>query len=336
MDPKISVVVPVYNTGEVLRDTLDSILSQTFEDFELILVDDGSKDDSGRVCDEYALKDNRVVVYHKQNGGICDARNYGLSKCSGKYVAFCDHDDLFKPNLLAKAYETAENTNADVTKFLYREISNSKTTQLTKLSSDVTVIDSLCNSLYELNSLGYFVTIWSFFYKKDWLISTNIKFDVSQKHGGEDFDFNVRIVPYIKKLAIIPEVLYLHFIRENLSTSAKMYDDVMMHFLKTQELLNSVAMKIGCNPNAHQVAFIKYYGECVINFISAALKLKKERQFIKYNLESFSKSNAQLFSANYRSLCTVILRYPKNAFAYLLTKLHLNSLSIMIFKMLKN
>lgn len=104
MNTRISIIVPVYNTGEILRNTLDSILSQTFVDFEVILVDDGSKDESGRVCDEYASKDERFIVFHKENGGICDARNYGLSKCNGKYVAFCDHDDLFEPDLLENAF----------------------------------------------------------------------------------------------------------------------------------------------------------------------------------------------------------------------------------------
>lgn len=86
MNPKVSVIVPVYNTGAILRGTLDSIINQTYKDFELILVDDGSKDESPKICDEYASKDLRIKVIHKANGGICDARNVGIAAAAGEYI----------------------------------------------------------------------------------------------------------------------------------------------------------------------------------------------------------------------------------------------------------
>ena len=99
-DVKISVIVPVYNSEEYLPDTAASILNQSFEEFELILVDDGSKDRSGKICDELAQKDKRVKVIHKQNGGICSARNCALKLAKGEYIAFCDNDDMYLPGLL--------------------------------------------------------------------------------------------------------------------------------------------------------------------------------------------------------------------------------------------
>ena len=92
--PKLSVIVPVYNVKKYLIECLNSILSQTFTDFELILVNDGSTDNCGEICDKYASQDSRVVVIHKENGGLSSARNAGLFVSKGKYVAFIDSDDM--------------------------------------------------------------------------------------------------------------------------------------------------------------------------------------------------------------------------------------------------
>ena len=96
----ISVIVPVYNSEKTLNRCIDSILSQTFSDFELIIVDDGSSDSSGEICDNYAKIDNRVKVFHKQNGGASSARNLGLDNVKGKWVTFCDSDDYVSPEWL--------------------------------------------------------------------------------------------------------------------------------------------------------------------------------------------------------------------------------------------
>lgn len=93
--PQISVIVPVYNVEKYLRRCIDSILAQTFTDFELLLIDDGSKDSSGKICDEYAEKDKRIRVFHKENGGVSSARNVGLGNAKGEWIAFIDSDDEF-------------------------------------------------------------------------------------------------------------------------------------------------------------------------------------------------------------------------------------------------
>lgn len=119
MHPKISVIVPVYNAEPYLRRCVDSILSQTFSDFELLLIDDGSKDQSGAICDEYADRDARVRVFHKANGGVSSARNVGLDHARGEWITFCDSDDWviadtlcsdignYKEDLLIYSYFTA-------------------------------------------------------------------------------------------------------------------------------------------------------------------------------------------------------------------------------------
>ncbi len=98
---KVSVVIPIYLSEQYLPRCLDSLLAQSFSDFELILVDDGSPDQCGRICDEYASKDNRVVVIHQLNAGVSTARNCGLSKASGEYIVFVDSDDWVKPDYIS-------------------------------------------------------------------------------------------------------------------------------------------------------------------------------------------------------------------------------------------
>ena len=98
--PLVSIIVPVYNVEQYLHKCVDSILRQTYRDFELILVDDGSPDGCGAICDEYAVKDNRVRVIHQKNQGAAAARNRGLNCAEGCYVAFCDSDDQVSPQWL--------------------------------------------------------------------------------------------------------------------------------------------------------------------------------------------------------------------------------------------
>ena len=111
---KVSIVVPVYNTGKYLPKCIESILNQTFADFELFLVNDGSPDRCGEICDDYARQDPRVKVIHKQNGGVSAARNDGLAAATGDYVFFCDGDDYMPLGACELLWAEAEKTNADV------------------------------------------------------------------------------------------------------------------------------------------------------------------------------------------------------------------------------
>lgn len=124
---QFSLIIPVYNVKAYVRECVESILSQTYTDFELILVDDGSSDGSGEICDEYAGLDERVVTVHKRNGGLSSARNAGLQIARGIYIAFLDSDDLWSTN---RALEIAESriskTNPQVLSFNFRKFDDTK------------------------------------------------------------------------------------------------------------------------------------------------------------------------------------------------------------------
>ena len=119
-NPKISVIVPVYNVERYLRKCLDSIIAQTFSDWECICVDDGSPDNSGKILDEYAAKDKRFVIIHKENGGVSSARNAGLDMARGEYITFCDSDDWIEKETYEVAYMNAKKNNADIVTWQYQ------------------------------------------------------------------------------------------------------------------------------------------------------------------------------------------------------------------------
>ena len=111
---KISVIVPVYKAEKFLSNCIKSILNQTYHDLEVILVDDGSPDSSGQICEEYAKKDNRIKVIHQKNAGVAAARNVGLDLATGDYITFVDSDDYIRPQMYEKMLKCAQNNHCDL------------------------------------------------------------------------------------------------------------------------------------------------------------------------------------------------------------------------------
>ena len=107
-DIKVSVIVPVYNAEKYIKRCLDSILAQSYRYFEVLLIDDGSTDNSGKICDEYALNDNRIRVIHKENSGVSATRNIGITEAKGDYIAFVDSDDYIRSDMFEKMVKNAE------------------------------------------------------------------------------------------------------------------------------------------------------------------------------------------------------------------------------------
>lgn len=122
----ISIVVPVYNVEFYLRKCLDSIINQTYKKIEIILIDDGSTDDSGKICDEYAKKDSRIKVIHKENGGLSDARNVGIANAIGKYITFIDSDDYVDVDYVEYLYNLIKKYNTDISFCKFQSIFNNK------------------------------------------------------------------------------------------------------------------------------------------------------------------------------------------------------------------
>ena len=214
--PKISIIVPVYNTEKFLRPCLDSILAQTHKDFEVILVDDGSKDQSGVICDEYSQRDPRFVVVHKQNEGIAKARITGFEHSQGEMITFIDSDDYVSPEYLEKLSKPIFEDDADMAVCWYYAVkASTNTVKPKKTTSGVFEGEEIKRFIKERffldRSLGRWefgipIVIWGKMIKRKYLMKGLT--DGVGLWYGEDSVALFSMLYRINKLAIIPDALY--------------------------------------------------------------------------------------------------------------------------------
>ena len=177
----VSVIVPVYNSQNVLSDTIESVLAQTYVDFELLLVDDGSTDTSPQICDEYARKDKRIKVFHKQNGGVSSARNYGLENAKGEFISFLDNDDMYYPEFLQTMIDNIGNYDYLLASYIEKGISERKHPEsvqrkkTVKQKIEAKNIKEIHDKAQELNLLG-FGAIWCTLFRKSIIDKYHIRF----------------------------------------------------------------------------------------------------------------------------------------------------------------
>ena len=210
---EVSIIVPVYQVEKYIRQCVDSILAQTFTDFELILVDDGSKDQSGKICDEYARMDTRVKVIHKENGGAADTRNRGVNQAVGNYVMFVDSDDYLAPTMLECLYRNILNENADITacNYLYFFENDRKKDFATNVQSEVLTGTEIFYYRKNERNYGFWTVVWNKLMKRE--IVGKVKFR-SGKYYEDEFWAN-EIYQMDIKIVTIPECLYYYRQHEN-------------------------------------------------------------------------------------------------------------------------
>ena len=180
MNPTISIIIPVYNAEPYLHRCVESILSQTFADFELLLIDDGSPDKSGAICDEYAEIDERIRVFHKENGGVSSARNIGLDNATGEWVTFIDSDDLL-PNTMV--FKTAASYNADMIIFSYIENYNKHNKIIEVIDEEVNTARGKNRILEKYLDSGILKCICSKFIKRE--LIGDVRFDTNIRLGED-------------------------------------------------------------------------------------------------------------------------------------------------------
>lgn len=218
MSELVSIVMPVYNVEKYIERCMRSILAQTYRNFELLVIDDGSEDQSLSVARQF--EDPRITIFTKENGGLSDARNFGLSRCSGKYIYFIDSDDWAEPNLLEVAVNTLEQNNSDFVIFgYYQDIENEHSTlyQSRKISSPSRIItkniDEMRISPKDLNLMGY---AWNKVYRSSYLNSNNIKFEKGISLV-EDILFNCKVYQHSERIHFIKDILYHYMDRPSVS-----------------------------------------------------------------------------------------------------------------------
>lgn len=213
---KISVIVPVYKVPEeYLRKCIESILNQSLKELEIILVDDGSPDNCGNICDEYAKKDSRINVIHKENEGVSSARNIGISKARGKYISFVDSDDWIENDFYEKIFEYAIDNDVDIAISGFLKEINGKSHEV--LKKEKSQIFTRQEAQYRLLDRKIYVWgLWDKIYKNK-LIKGKVFFDKTLDMG-EDLDFVWKILKVSEKIGYISLNKYHYVKRKNSAT----------------------------------------------------------------------------------------------------------------------
>lgn len=201
MMEKVSIVVPVYNTVRYLDECFNSLLRQTYENIEIIVIDDGSTDGSLKVCKEYEMKNSNIIVIHKENGGLSDARNWGMKYCTGRYITFIDSDDSLDENTIMILVKMIEKYNADISLCLRKEH--------LLINDEVHVMNGSKMLMHILNNSCF--EVWGKLYKKELL--SDCTFPLNVIH--EDLYVIPKIFFNCKKCVIIHKGLYIYRIRDD-------------------------------------------------------------------------------------------------------------------------
>lgn len=205
---EVSIIVPVYQVENYLRQCVDSILAQTFTDFELILVDDGSKDRSGQICDEYAEMDERVKVIHKENSGPSDTRNRGIEQAAGNYFMFVDSDDYIAPTMVECLYQSILKENADIAacNFLYSFEDDRNQDFSTNIQWEVVSGAEIFYNRKNDRSCGYWTVVWNKLYKSK--VFGKLRFRAGKYYEDEFWANDIYQMDI--KMVTIPECLYYY------------------------------------------------------------------------------------------------------------------------------
>mgnify|MGYP000483249496 CR=1 FL=1 len=249
MRAKVSIIVPIYNVEKYLKKGINSLLNQTLKDIQIILINDGSKDNSLRICREFEKKDNRICVIDKDNGGVSSARNAGLLAATGEYVGFMDPDDFVEPQMYENMYYNATKNRSDmcICNYFIENINRQISVSI-NIDADVLDKDAIINQILkdmigpkDVNSGSSMImaSVWRFLIRKE-LIDNNMIYFPEGIPFMEDTIFNVKLLLRTNKLSIVKENYYHYVYNENsaMRNYKKNYVDVQRKvFLELENII---------------------------------------------------------------------------------------------------
>lgn len=250
MKPKVSVIVPIYNGERYLHRCINSIINQSLKEIEIILVDDESSDNCPSLCEEYAEKDERIIVIHKKNEGVGYARNSGLNIARGEYVGFVDFDDYVSSDMFEKLYTSAQKNNADIVFCDYYEDNGKKIKPVMDTGEKVIKGEKAVNN-YLLEMVGevpsyhkdfkHLMTVWHGIYSKKIINENNIRFCSERKYISEDIMFHIDIIPKTDVICKIDDPLYFYCYNEKSLSRQVRYDRFKKDLILYYELNNRLS-----------------------------------------------------------------------------------------------
>ena len=241
--PLVSIIVPVYKAERWLHHCVDSILVQTMGDFELLLIDDGSPDRSGEICDEYAAKDSRVRVFHKENGGVSSARNMGLENAYGEWISFVDADDFVEENYITELLDSVKNDESLVVSGLKKE-KNGIVIDCVEFSNEV-IDKSKIEVLFGERKIFEYGYPFSKLYRADILQDNNIRFN-QDVHYAEDLLFLLEYLLHIDNIVFCDKCNYIYKVDNSvLSQRFNSFESEYCFFSEYSRLNKEIASKYG-------------------------------------------------------------------------------------------
>lgn len=317
---KISVIVPVYNVEEYIHKCLDSILRQTYFQLEIILVDDGSTDKSGKICDEYAQRDERIKVIHKSNGGLSDARNAGLNIATGELIGFVDSDDYIHEQMYEILQRIMEEEQADIVYCKRVIVRNSMVQKY--VDSDTRQcwisLDAL-EKMYEPGFAGMATVAWNKLYKKE--IFDNIRFP-----KGMIFEDNYiihQLYDKAQKVVFIDKTLY-YYIERGESIMRKPYTLRSLDKLKgTYERVDYTKGKVSDSLYEKVIADYHYYSEKHYAMVKSTFpEEKKILKKIHNDYKRIYKENKKVFRTFYKKkyIASILYYFFPNIWSYFVSK----------------
>lgn len=273
--PKVSIIVPVYNVENYLEQCINSLKSQTLNEIEIILVNDGSTDSSGQICVNHEKEDARIKVVHKKNGGLSDARNLGLSYAKGEYITFVDSDDWINPDTCRYAYDQAKLHNVDLV-FWGRIKEYPTFSQKGKtLFFDNTLFEGESIKWLHRRMYGLFKdelkaptttdainSAWGKLYSSDIILSKKIEFRDTKEIGSEDVLFNIQLMKYVRR-ALFVKKYFSHYRKDNPNSLTRNHRSTLFN-----RYLNLFA---AIDSNIHEEKLGDEYREALKNRISLSI-----------------------------------------------------------------
>lgn len=249
----ISIIVPLYNASSYLHHSLDALLSQPFHDIEIILVDDGSTDESPAICDEYASKDGRIKVFHEVHSGVATSRQVGLDNAHGDYILYIDADDVVGSDMISDMYHKAVEENADMVICDYQELTHDgeiyRKQEPTALEGATVLNDILNGKIYG--------ALWNKMMRREWLMKTKASFP-QELTMREDLIFLSQCLPYAHKIAYIAKAYY-GYERRNTSALTSNYLNESPSYYNQESLWVSLILKNKSLSNSIRLQLERYY-----------------------------------------------------------------------------
>ena len=330
MQCKISVIMPVYNTERYVERAIKSILNQTFTDFELIIVNDGSTDGSKEILDKYSKIYSRVRVINKQNEGLGYARNTGLEYVTGEYILFVDSDDYLDCLTLEDIYDLAMNNDADITVFNMRKVSENNNKVI--MQSFLNIEDETI-SIQKIGIKKYFEKYFFNYkhgheacnklYKTSIIKSSGVIFDNNDEICSEDLLFNLKLIPFIEKITSTKTSYYNYMQRENslMNTSyrqrlPKRYTNLINNYKNFIDELNNIKID-------DEISVLYF------NLLNAMFYNEKQKygNSVKINFDILKVTNSKLFKTSMKNIalhkhCSQLLRqYGMSKYSIIIIRL---------------